>query len=429
MSLLCAEWLVIKICASSFINLNWNLVLLILNKELNLLKILGSNKMEIHPRGLIYREIRRTNINFAGLVGTILIVGIVCLLLCIEAKFDDMILNMLFVLTILSFFVSTYFLLIRIRNKIKHPVIKQLKKYGDLRNLVNQIDEEYLMRDNTDNYEKVYNTGVLENWLFIQKIFTTQFIRLEDFLWLYKSNTEWNINFRHYATTYKLKGLLNEGKNFQLDGVTAYLEKRFEDIYSKVPWIEIGYNEDKMQLYQEGKIEDFKKLVLNKKRQILEATNKLQRPENLTTEKLLLFGKEASNKEDFFSAKIYYSQLINRDDSIVEAYSGRAYALYKLQEYYAAISDYDKYLIQIKNNHGPYVFRGLSYYAIRDFEKALFEFEMALSKNPNIPMAICYKGLSKFCLNDKIGACEDWKHAEELGFELASTLLKNHCNR
>lgn len=75
--------------------------------------------------------------------------------------------------------------------------------------------------------------------------------------------------------------------------------------------------------------------------------------------------------------------------------------------------------------------RANAYYSIKNFKKAISDYTLALENNPENPEIIyILRGLSKSLLNpeDKKGACEDFRQAKKIGYDLKEMKgLNNYC--
>jgi tetratricopeptide (TPR) repeat protein len=67
-------------------------------------------------------------------------------------------------------------------------------------------------------------------------------------------------------------------------------------------------------------------------------------------------------------------------------------------------------------------------YALKDFQEAIQDFEKAIEIDPYFAKAYNNRGLVKFNLGDKNGACLDWNKADELGYVEAYDLIIEYCN-
>lgn len=109
---------------------------------------------------------------------------------------------------------------------------------------------------------------------------------------------------------------------------------------------------------------------------------------------------------------------------------------YQAGNYEGALEDFNKAL---KLNPGTgdfmiYSYRGNTKSKLRDFNGAIEDFDRALAIEPeevidysNWIRNYFNRGVAKFYINDRDGACEDWHHAYELGYGLALEYLNKYC--
>jgi len=72
--------------------------------------------------------------------------------------------------------------------------------------------------------------------------------------------------------------------------------------------------------------------------------------------------------------------------------------------------------------------RGSAYNKIKEYQKALADFNRAISIDPENQEAYNNRGWSKKYLGDFKGACADWKKSKKLGNAEAKIIYKNnHC--
>jgi lipoprotein NlpI len=64
----------------------------------------------------------------------------------------------------------------------------------------------------------------------------------------------------------------------------------------------------------------------------------------------------------------------------------------------------------------------------RDYEGAIKDFSKAIELDPSRASAYSSRGLAKYYLFNKKGACEDWIKASQKGDVTSLYLLKDHCN-
>jgi tetratricopeptide (TPR) repeat protein len=100
-------------------------------------------------------------------------------------------------------------------------------------------------------------------------------------------------------------------------------------------------------------------------------------------------------------------------------------------EYDKGIRSYTAALKFDQKSPEAYQKRGNAYFSIKKFDLAVSDYTKALSNNPDNPEIIyVMRGLSKSLLEkeDKKGACEDFRKAKNLGYDLKEmTGLNEYC--
>ena len=71
--------------------------------------------------------------------------------------------------------------------------------------------------------------------------------------------------------------------------------------------------------------------------------------------------------------------------------------------------------------------RGVIKNSLKLFPEALADFNQALKLNPDNGGIHLGRGISKFYLGDKTGACEDWQMASARGATDAAALITEYC--
>jgi tetratricopeptide (TPR) repeat protein len=85
----------------------------------------------------------------------------------------------------------------------------------------------------------------------------------------------------------------------------------------------------------------------------------------------------------------------------------------------------------LKNNDSApnyYVLRGDIYMKTQTFQNASDDYSMALDLNPKQAEVYFKRGISKTKIHDNVGACSDFKKAEQMGFYKASNFTSEYCN-
>lgn len=119
------------------------------------------------------------------------------------------------------------------------------------------------------------------------------------------------------------------------------------------------------------------------------------------------------------------------NDADVHYYSGDI--LQNLKRYEEAIKDYDK-AIKISNDDKEnellylyYFNRGNTYLKLKNYGLAIENFNYTLQLNPYHFASFANRGMARFNLKDKNGACSDWNDAKELGHSGSSEYLMKYC--
>lgn len=74
-----------------------------------------------------------------------------------------------------------------------------------------------------------------------------------------------------------------------------------------------------------------------------------------------------------------------------------------------------------------YFNRGVCYLRLNDFRAAAADFTKTLEINPYHQGSYANRGMARYNLKDKQGACDDWRAAYDNGYEAASTYLTKYC--
>ncbi len=110
---------------------------------------------------------------------------------------------------------------------------------------------------------------------------------------------------------------------------------------------------------------------------------------------------------------------------------------YGAGDYYEAISDLSEAIDRNPNsNFLIYAYRANAKHKIGNYYGAIEDYSKAIRLKPKEPKAItvwaksyCNRGVSKYYLKDKEGACKDWHKAVELGVNDAYKYIKKYCTK
>lgn len=142
-------------------------------------------------------------------------------------------------------------------------------------------------------------------------------------------------------------------------------------------------------------------------------------------------GKDASSKQEYNLALMYFNQVLLEDPICIEALNERAHTYNMLGDYKKAIEDYKFVISKDPNNAEAYFGLGNisetwlddKYNAVQQFTKAI---EISLDKGDNDYAGTCYlmRGAIKDKLGDKLGSIDDFKKGAALGNTWCKSLLE-----
>ncbi len=92
-----------------------------------------------------------------------------------------------------------------------------------------------------------------------------------------------------------------------------------------------------------------------------------------------------------------------------------------------ALEWYNKTLEKSTDKPEYFLARGNAYLNTKTYTYALRDYSMALDLDPRNHETYLYMGLARYYINDKSGACKDWKQAQEYGSVKASEYLEKFC--
>jgi len=123
---------------------------------------------------------------------------------------------------------------------------------------------------------------------------------------------------------------------------------------------------------------------------------------------------------DYQSALNDFNATIAINPGFADVYSQRGKIFEDLGKKDSAIHDYNTAISLDSNNFDAYLQRGIFYMTANRNDQALSDFEKAITIKPNDPIPYINRGeLKKTYMNDKKGACADFKKAEQLGFQMS----------
>jgi tetratricopeptide (TPR) repeat protein len=118
----------------------------------------------------------------------------------------------------------------------------------------------------------------------------------------------------------------------------------------------------------------------------------------------------------------------------LELFPGDDHAIYQCGQIYfdqgsylKALEMFNKCLLLDQSKAEYFAARGNTYLKTKTYKYAIRDYGMSLDLEADNPDVYLNKGLARFYLNDKEGACTDWQKAARYGSVQARELLNTHC--
>lgn len=123
-----------------------------------------------------------------------------------------------------------------------------------------------------------------------------------------------------------------------------------------------------------------------------------------------------------------YGSIISSDSTNGDAYYSRGLLRLAARNYKDAFQDLDR-AVELGVEHAEaFAKRGLArVMSSRDYRGGLADLDRAIELDPEMGSAYYDRGRIKMELDDKLGACQDWERAFELGYARAEKLMLHHC--
>jgi len=112
----------------------------------------------------------------------------------------------------------------------------------------------------------------------------------------------------------------------------------------------------------------------------------------------------------------------------VKAYEQRGRIKFILLDHQGALADFEKAIEMSTDYASAYAGRAsVKSTFLKDFSGAVDDFGKAIELDPEYQKAYFDRGLMKYYLKDRDGACADWKKSLELGFTQAENVIEQFC--
>jgi hypothetical protein len=125
-----------------------------------------------------------------------------------------------------------------------HPIAKQLGKVGDASAIASQVEQEL------PDGQKIGGITITPNWIFREKTYGLDSVRLEDIVWFYQKVTTHRTNGIPTGKTYSTVLHDRSGKGFEFSANENQVNDIMNILYDKAPWAISGYSDDLQKMWQ-----------------------------------------------------------------------------------------------------------------------------------------------------------------------------------
>lgn len=144
-------------------------------------------------------------------------------------------------------------------------------------------------------------------------------------------------------------------------------------------------------------------------------------------EDILMEATELIRDGQYGKALKNLNKIIKEKGDFAEAFLKRGQVYYELNDYNKMINDCEKtlqinpLLIQAHFN------LGIAYYNLKNYNQSINHFNSFLQSKPQDNEALGWRGMSKFYLQQKKQACEDWEKAIDYGNNYVRPFYNKYC--
>lgn len=141
---------------------------------------------------------------------------------------------------------------------------------------------------------------------------------------------------------------------------------------------------------------------------------------------ILFRGMAKSQLNNTNGAIADFSKVLELKNDKVDAYFERANTYFTMKKYDEALTDYNK-AISLNPNAKLYSNRGNVKFQLKDYSGSVSDNDKAIVLDPQNSDIYFNRGISKYYLNKKTDACNDFSKSAELGNQKAKATLLKYC--
>jgi tetratricopeptide (TPR) repeat protein len=146
-----------------------------------------------------------------------------------------------------------------------------------------------------------------------------------------------------------------------------------------------------------------------------------------TADEYLKNGVEKHNAKDLEGAIKDYTKAIKLDKNLTNAYFNRGMCEQALKNYKDAYKDFELTTKLDPKLANAFYCKATVLVAQEKYKEAISDLDKTIELELNTPNALSLRGQVKAQLGDKIGACEDFNKAKQIGDKNSEKLLSDYC--
>lgn len=124
-------------------------------------------------------------------------------------------------------------------------------------------------------------------------------------------------------------------------------------------------------------------------------------------------GLLLSQRGQYEKAIASYTEALNRNPTLVDAYNQRGFAYYKIRQSSDAFADYVEAIKRDGQQATSYYYRGLTRFSLGYTDAAIADYTKAINRSPHHAQAYYHRGLAYGDINEHRLAMADFQQAEE----------------
>ena len=136
-------------------------------------------------------------------------------------------------------------------------------------------------------------------------------------------------------------------------------------------------------------------------------------------------GLALSQRGQYEKAIASYTEALQRNPKLVDAYNQRGFAYYKVRKSTEAFADYAEAIQQDSKQATAYYYRGLTRFSLGYSEAAIADYTEAIQRHPQHGQAYYHRGLAHVDINENRMAMADFKQAEAQFIDQGDTRRSN----